>query len=133
MLLWDVAHHTRVASLRAGTHNGVDSVAFSPDGRTLAAGTFGGTVLLWDAAHHIRLASLSAGTNDIGTVAFSPDGRTLAAAGIFSSTVRLLPVELLWRNFAALRSETCAVVTGGLTPTAWRTYAPNISYRDPCL
>ena len=31
-----------------GRTNGVDSVAFSPDGHTLATGSLDGTVRLWD-------------------------------------------------------------------------------------
>jgi WD40 repeat protein len=52
----------------------VDSVAFSPDGRTLAASAYG--VRLWDVASGRVLQTLG-GTSD---VAFSLDGRTLASA-----------------------------------------------------
>ena len=55
-------------------------MAFSPDGRTLAAGTNDGAVQLWDTANRNWFASLSAGSNNpVYSVAFSPDGRTLAA------------------------------------------------------
>ena len=45
MLLWDTANHTPLASLSAGS--AVYSVAFSPDGRTLAVATKSGTVRLF--------------------------------------------------------------------------------------
>ena len=43
--LWDVAAKSLAQSFAAG--NKITSVSFSPDGRTLAASTFAGTVLLW--------------------------------------------------------------------------------------
>ena len=35
-------------------------------------------------------------------------------------------------ELCSLRGEVCGIVPGGLTPTAWRTYAPGIGYRNPC-
>ncbi len=55
----------------------VNSVAFSPDGKTLAAGSHG-TVLLWDVATHQGTAALAGTAEQINAVAFSPDGKTLA-------------------------------------------------------
>ena len=55
----------------------VRSVAFSPDGQTLATGEASGHVGLWDLATGQRTATLTEGSSVYG-VAFSPDGRTLA-------------------------------------------------------
>ncbi len=55
----------------------VNSVAFSPDGRTLAAGDDGGDVGVSDVATGRRTATLAEGS-PVESVAFSPDGRTLA-------------------------------------------------------
>ena len=62
----------------------VQGVAFSPDGKTLAAGfstTGDGGVVLWDAATRRRLAEdpLLVVEGGVSGVAFGPDGRTLAA------------------------------------------------------
>jgi WD40 repeat protein len=63
----------------------VESVAFAPDGRTLAAG-YGrngvqGGVVLWDGARHARLGPpLPVDEGEVKSVAFAPDGKTIAAA-----------------------------------------------------
>jgi WD40 repeat protein len=63
----------------------VGSVAFSPDGKTIAAGyssfVAGGGAVLWDAAGRKRLAEqpLAVKESGVGSVAFSPDGKTIAA------------------------------------------------------
>ena len=60
------------------------SVAFSPDGKTIAAGysaARGGGVVLWDVAARKRLVDepLPVKEGGVKSVAFSPDGKTIAA------------------------------------------------------
>jgi WD40 repeat protein len=60
----------------------VNSVAFSPDGRTLAAGTTDGAVLLWDVtdpASPTAPAYPLSGQDGVGPLVFSPDGHVLAS------------------------------------------------------
>jgi RNA polymerase sigma factor (sigma-70 family) len=69
----------------------LDTVAFSPDGLTVAASESGGvgpTVVLWDVAMGKEIRRLPGHTAMIQTVAFSPDGK-LVASGSDDKTIRL--------------------------------------------
>ena len=67
------------------------SVAFSPDGTTLAAGTADGMLQLWDVATKTKITILEDSVYVVDAVAFSPDGTTLAA-GMGAGTVTLWDV-----------------------------------------
>ncbi len=94
--LWDVADpaHPRPLGqpLTSGGTVAVDSVAFSPDGHTLAGGSADGTVVLWDVGDPAHPSALgqpltSSGTAAVDSVAFSPDGRTLASGSADGTVV----------------------------------------------
>ena len=67
--------------LSAPTKDDVQSLAFSPDGKTLAVGYSNFGVGLWDVTRREQLpVKLHAARSNVTSVAFSPDGKTLAAA-----------------------------------------------------
>ena len=81
--LYDATTGAEVALLTGHT-DGVTSVAFSPNGKTLASGgSLGeGAIRLWDVATGQERAILEGYWGIVEIMAFSPDGKTLASASI---------------------------------------------------
>ncbi|MDE2997522.1 MAG: hypothetical protein OXU79_00415 [Gemmatimonadota bacterium] len=77
--LVDAAVGNRVGSLMQGS--GVTSVAFSPDGATLASSSLDGKVKVWNIETGELSARLEGHTDRVVAVSFSPDGALLASAG----------------------------------------------------
>ena len=76
----------------SGFIGGVDGLAFSPDGQTLASAGGDGTVRLWDSANGKNTATLKHPPQEgsppwVTAVAFSPDGKTVASSG--THTIKL--------------------------------------------
>ncbi len=76
--LWNVASGARVATLTGHT-DAVSSVAFSPDGSTLASGSQDGTVRIWDVTTRTVTATLEGHSGWVYSVAFLGDGSTLVS------------------------------------------------------
>jgi WD40 repeat protein len=75
-----------VHSLKAGSGNSVNTIAFSPDGQTLIASS--GDVMLWNLQTGERSRTLSIGSQ---ALALSRDGQTLFSAGNGSLTIWGVP------------------------------------------
>jgi WD40 repeat protein/DNA-binding SARP family transcriptional activator len=96
------------------TFGSVNSVAFSPNGKLLAAGTEEGQIRLWRTRDGQSLLTLSGHTSRVGVVVFSPDGQTLAS-GSDDQTVRLWDVA----NVEALGAGQSLKTLTGHTQPIW--------------
>ena len=64
-----------------GHSSDVNSVVFSPDGKTLASGSDDKTIKLWNPKTGKEIYTVKANSQWVWTVAFSPDSKTLASGG----------------------------------------------------
>ncbi|MGD8404433.1 MAG: TIR domain-containing protein, partial [Anaerolineales bacterium] len=90
--MWDVKSGQQIGEALNGHAGSVESVAFSPDGKTLASGSGDSTIRLWSVESGEEIAILSGHEGSVNSVAFSPDGKTLAS-GSGDLTIRLWDVE----------------------------------------
>ncbi|RME76826.1 MAG: hypothetical protein D6776_00595, partial [Planctomycetota bacterium] len=68
-----------------GHELGVNSVAFSPDGKLALSGSKDNTLALWDIATGRRIRTFEGHELGVNSVAFSPDGK-LALSGSWDTT-----------------------------------------------
>ncbi|MCC5656489.1 hypothetical protein LC608_05745 [Nostoc sp. XA010] len=74
-----------------GHSNSVNSLAFSPDGKILASGSYDNTIKLWDIGTGREIYTLQGHSNSVNSIAFSPDGKILAS-GSDDKTIKLWDV-----------------------------------------
>ena len=93
--LLDPATGRRLGDL-AGEPGLAEDLAFSPDGRLLAAGGDTGTITLWDVAARTRTQTLAAG-EEVVSLLFSPDGSVLYSTSMDGTNTRWDTTG--WRGF----------------------------------
>ncbi|MEZ5327530.1 MAG: serine/threonine-protein kinase [Verrucomicrobiales bacterium] len=84
--IWDVATGKQLEPMPSNPdvvyHTGVIScLALSPDGRTLATGSWDHSVSLWDLETRRHLNTLRGQSHEVWSVAFSQDGKSVIAGG----------------------------------------------------
>jgi WD40 repeat protein len=104
--LWDVPSGRLLATL-SGHASGMGSLAFSPDGNTLASGDQHGVVKLWDVARVVHRPPLPIHEATVRDLAVSADGM-LAATGGMDHVIMVwdLPTRRVLRKLRASNTVT---------------------------
>ncbi|NWJ95119.1 MAG: hypothetical protein HXX20_04985, partial [Chloroflexi bacterium] len=75
-----------------GHSDTVISVAYSPDGKTLASGSDDNSIKLWETSTGKLLNTLTGHSSYVWSVAYSPDGKTLAS-GSYDKSIKVWEVS----------------------------------------
>ncbi len=84
--IWDLGTQKLLKTL--SLESSIRRIAYSPDGETLACGTYDKTIVLWNVSEWKKRSVLEGHTNGISSVVFSPDGQVLAS-GSWNGRIRL--------------------------------------------
>ena len=109
--IWDVQSHQLLHTMQ-GHKDCIYSVAWSPDGKLIASGSYDRLVKLWDAATGKEWKNLQDHIDAVFAVAFSPDGKHLASASQ-DRTVKI------WEVASGKRLYTLSDALDGLTGLAY--------------
>ena len=127
--LWNVATRENIATLSRTIYPhapmNVNSVAFSPDGTTLASGASDNNAKLWDVATRELIGVFPGGSKGlynkaVNSVAFSPDG-TMLAAGDGGNSWNAGTVKL----WDVVTKENIATLEGHLGPVTSVAFSPD--------
>ena len=103
----DVTRDSRLRATLKGHTDFVSSVAFSPDGRMLASGSWDNTIRLWDPHTQQPGLILKGHTNNVTSVAFSANG-VMLMSGSWDKTVRFWNPHIgkfITSTFSSRRSD----------------------------
>ncbi|MFN6275813.1 MAG: protein kinase domain-containing protein [Microcystis sp.] len=91
LLISDLSSLRFLDKTLTGHSNVVWSVAYSPDGRYLASGSWDKTIKIWEVATGKQLRTLTGHSDWVNLVVYSPDGRYLAS-GSYDKTIKIWEV-----------------------------------------
>jgi WD40 repeat protein len=122
--LWNTQRGTQIAAITAAASN-VVSVAYSTDGKLLAAGLRDGTSVLLDRATGETLGQpFPAEPGALPTLLFSSNGQLVIN---YTGTATIWPTDL-----AALQRYACQVAGRDITPGEWSNVLPGRPYQHLC-
>ena len=94
ILLYSLFSYAQIEPVIQMEHSSsVESVAFSPDGKFIASGSYDKTIKLWNVKTGKLIYTLKGHRDSVLSVAFSPDGKFIAS-GSADKTIKLWNVEV---------------------------------------
>ncbi|MGW2425283.1 nSTAND1 domain-containing NTPase [Streptomyces sp. NPDC001709] len=121
----DIGRPVKATQLRA-SGSWLYALAFSADGRRLAAGAADGNLLLWDVSGAAAPTVLTGHPSPVPAVVFGPHGNTLATGGN-DFTIRLWDTGL-----DRVAARICAGAYPRITRAEWARYFAAVRFRPPC-
>ncbi|CAE6467167.1 unnamed protein product [Rhizoctonia solani] len=109
---------SRPQIIHEGHKDGVTSVVFSPDGKSIASSSFDQTICIWD-PHNLSLTDkpLRGHTDFVRSVSYSPHS-DLIASGSDDQTIRLWDVNTGQQLGDPLRGDLAAIYSVDFSPSA---------------
>jgi tRNA A-37 threonylcarbamoyl transferase component Bud32 len=118
------------------TFGAIISVAYSPNGKLLAAGTTDGQIRVWQARDGQPLLTCEGHIGYVWSIAFSPDGQILASAGTDQKvrlwTVANAPALDTGQSLKTLQGHTSGVLSVAFSPNG-QTLASGSDDQTVCL
>jgi WD40 repeat protein len=110
----------------SGHTSAVRSIAWSPDGRCIASGSWDHTIRLWDPASGTCTHTLTGHSNVVSSIAWSPDGHCLASDS-YDHTIRL------WDPATCACTHTLSGHSESVWSISWSPDGRCIASADRCI
>lgn len=111
--------------------NMVNGVAFSPDGRVLAASMSGGTISRWDAITGAKLTAFECPAQSTNGIVFSPDGQLLATGCASVQKGRATILDAVSGNpVRSLHGQKSILLRPAFSPDGLRLYTAGYNDHD---